>query len=139
MTDLNNDGMNDLILSDAYGFGNGGGPWTAYVHTNGGWVAIGDPAFRYGMFAMEKTVDDEVRLWYYSHLSCSDGYIGYFQFSGGGMDDKPQRMLIDTGDTGTPIGNAIVEAVFKTKSNHPYRFEHSATTNGVVTWSEVKR
>ena len=62
VTDLNNDGTDDLILSDAYGFGNGGGPWTAYVHTNGSWTAIGDPAFHYGMFALEKTVDGEVRL-----------------------------------------------------------------------------
>lgn len=137
--DLNGDDVDDLILSDPYGFGNGGGPWTAYVHTNDVWTVIGDLGFHPAAFNIEETSEGGVRLWYYWHLSGHDGRLGYYEFKNGRMDNRPSELLIDTGDGGTPLGNALYKAAFKTKSNHDFQLELSSTTNGVVRWGPVKR
>ncbi len=48
MTDLNNDGQDDLILSVPGTLGNGGGLWNVYVCSNRTWRCIGEISFQRG-------------------------------------------------------------------------------------------
>ena len=139
ITDLNNDGNDDLILSaDPVLFGNGGGPWNVYISSNGFWRCIGSVGLYPDnmAFAFDK-VHDEVELWYYWHNSCCQGYIGYYTFRVNGMNRGTGQILMrsDGGDEDSSLFCGVNKAIFGYAHRHPYRFEVSETSpNGTVSW-----
>ncbi len=141
VTDLNGDGKDDLILSDDPGyFGNGGGPWSVYISSNGYWRCIGDVGMYPGVFAMDK-VGDAVELWYFWNKGGHEGYIGYYTFGsdvmvgdGGGA----RKILVGSDDDDNSLFTCLDKAIFGYAHRHPYRFEKSETsTNGVVSWKVI--
>ena len=74
------------------------------------------------------------RIWTYSRCSGSEGLLGYYRI--GERKISPFiGITVYPGDGGTEIGRRIVDDVFRTKPEMPYRLQHSVTsTNGVVRW-----
>jgi len=136
VTDLNNDGQDDLILSVPGTFGNGGGLWNVYICSNRMWRCICEISFQQGFFAMDKVLD-EVQLWFYWHMSSHDGYLGYYSFSPDGRVGDARKLLVES--KYNSLSEQIGKAVFGSVHGHPYRFEASETsTNGAVSW-KMKR
>ena len=136
VTDLNNDGQDDLILSVPGTFGNGGGLWNVYVCSNRMWRCIGEISFQRGLFAMDKVLD-EVQLWFYWHMSSHDGYLGYYSFSPAGRLGDVRQILVES--KYNSLSEQIGKAVFGSVHGHPYRYEASETsTNGVVSWKTIR-
>ena len=136
VTDLNNDGKDDLILSAAEGFGNSGGPWFVYISSNGYWRCIGDVGLypSTGAFAFD-AVDNEVDLWYYDRVAAGEGYVGYYTFSPKGMKKECNRIFVRGGNEEESIFVRLGADIFGYANKHPYRLEASETsTNGVVSW-----
>lgn len=140
VTDLNGDGVDDLILSDDPRlFGNAGGPWNVYIRSNEFWRCIGAVDLYPGMIAFDK-VWDEVDLWYYWHTSGREGEIGYYTFALNKMKRGIKAISIRSGhENGENVFRCICKAVFGRPHRHPYRLEASETsTNGVVSWKTVE-
>lgn len=138
VTDLNGDGTNDLILSDTIDtFGNAGGVWEVYINSNGCWRCIGDVGLHPGALTLD-SVHGGVDLWYYSHCSAQEGYIGYYSFSPDGMSKSINRMFVRTdGDDGN-VTDGVFNTVFGLAHRHPYHLDISeTTTNGVVMWKTM--
>ena len=136
VTDLNNDGQDDLILSVPGTFGNGGGLWNVYVCSNRMWRCIGEISFQQGFFAMDKVLD-EVQLWFYWHMSSHDGYLGYYSFSPDGRIGDVRQILV--GSKYNSLSEQIGKAVFGSVHGHPYRVEASETsTNVAVSWKMIR-
>ncbi len=139
VTDLNNDGVEDLILSDPREK-----PWTyetswmVYVHTNSVWVYQGDVIFRPDMVTFEQTYNG-VNIWKYTPISGHEGFLGYNRFADGKLDRRPNRMHIVYEDENDCIFFRLNNAVFGHPSTQPFRLESSETsTNGVVSWKFVR-
>ena len=136
VTDLNNDGQDDLILSVPGTFGNGGGLWNVYVCSNRMWRCIGEISFQQGFFAMDKVLD-EVQLWFDWHMSSHDGYLGYYSFSPDGRIGDVRQILVES--KYNSLSGQIRKAVFGSAHGHPYRYEASETsTNGAVSWKTIR-
>ena len=136
VTDLNNDGQDDLILSVPGTFGNGGGLWNVYICSNRMWRCIGEISFQQGFFAMDKVLD-EVQLWFYWHMSSHDGYLGYYSFSPDGRIGDVRQILVES--KYNSMSEQIGKAVFGSVHGHPYRVEASETsTNVAVSWKMIR-
>lgn len=140
VSDLNNDGRNDLILSDVEdSFGNGGGGWLVYFNmSNGTWKCVGDICMHPGAFAIDKTFDG-VDLWCYSHLSAREGYVGYYTFTCDGMNKGFRKILVHGEDENDKnIIGCLGRAIFGYGHGHPYCLETSETSlKGVVSWKKI--
>ena len=139
VSDLNNDGRKDLILSDVKdSFGNGGGGWLVYFSmSNGTWKCVGDISMHPGAFAMDKA--DGVDLWCYSHISAGDGYVGYYTFTSDGMREGFRKILVHGEDESDEnVIGCLCKAVFGYAHSHPYVLETSETSEkGIVSWKKI--
>lgn len=141
LTDLNGDGVDDLILSETKDtFGNAGGVWLVYVCSNGYWRCIGDVDLYPSSTAFAfDAVGNEVDLWHYGHVSCCEGYVGYYTFDRAGMKKGDNRIFLRGGQDENDVYNRLCKGVFGYANRHPYRLEASETsTNGVVSWMAVE-
>lgn len=140
ITDLNNDGRDDVILSDTQdAFGNGGGGWLVYLCvTNGKWRCVGDVGIHPGAFTLDQ-VGDEVDLWYYSHVSAREGFVGYYSFTPDGMRNEVRKMFVRTeNEDDEGVFTCLGRSIFGYAHNHPYVLDISETsTNGIVSWKRV--
>ncbi len=143
LTDLDGDGMQDMILSgDPAMFGNAGGPWDVYLNRNGEFRCVG----RIGAHPLAISIEPDqdrheadfnkrryARIWTYWHLSSASGALGYFRV-GEETVDECRSVLIYAGDAGTTLGNALYEAAFK-NSAIPFTLQYSSTDNeGNMVW-----
>jgi hypothetical protein len=133
IADFDGDGVKDLALSGSTSdFGNAGGAFILYLgNAEGKYRKIGELETSPGGVAIEK-IRDYTRVWTYwrgggwvGELSCREIKKGVMQ--------KMQTVTIHPGDSGTEMGRAILDAVFK-NSEEPVRTEISRTRDGVVTW-----
>ena len=144
LTDLNHDGTNDLILSEAEdSFGNSGGCWSVFLNSNGFWQCIGTVNLNPSAVTFEATYKG-VDLWYYGHCSCRSGTVGYYRFADGKLE--PERntcIFVEAGandDYEETIFGRIYRAIFHGRKSHPFVMERSMTsTNGTVNWKAVKK
>ena len=138
VTDLNCDGVDDVILSDTTDtFGNAGGGWMVYTNSNGYWRCIGDVGLHPGALTLDR-VHDEVDLWYYSRCSAQEGHIGYYSFHAGAMGKPSSQMFIRTEGEDDNVFADVLNAVFGAGHRHPYHLDVSeTTTNGVVLWKTM--
>ncbi len=139
VSDLNGDGVDDLILSDQKNmFGNAGGPWMVYLHNDCVWRYIGDVEFSPGVVTLEAT-QDGVNIWNYCRNSARDGYFGYYHVANGKLTKQPMQIHIVSTDKEDSIFSRIDMAIFGYPSSHPFRLEESSTsTNGVVSWKKIR-
>jgi hypothetical protein len=73
------------------------------------------------------------RIWVYLKSSGSAGRLGYYRV-GPSSIAKSEFLEIYPGDGGSPLGNALYQAVLQ-RSPIPYRLERSHTDpQGRVTW-----
>jgi len=133
--DFNVDGIEDMAISaDMNQFGSGGGEFTIYLCNAGGEYR------KYGTFWSHPAVEtiaiekwgQNISLWTYSHLGGGTGSIGYYGMGEKGMSDR-SSIIIHPGDSGTAMGNALVESVFK-NSDVVFKLERSTTRDGKVEW-----
>ncbi len=139
VSDLNGDGINDLILSEPKQK-----PWTSeaswmvYIHTNSIWSYQGDVVFRPDMVTLERTYNG-VNIWKYIRLGGREGFLGYDRFVNGKLDRKTNRIHIAHEDEDDCIFLRLNNAVFGHSSTLPFRLESSETsTNGVVSWKFIR-
>lgn len=139
VSDLNGDGVDDLILSDPQDmFGNAGGPWMVYLHNDGAWHYIGDVGFCPGVVTLEATKDG-VNIWNYCRNSARGGNFGYYHVANGKLNKQPMQMHVVSTDEENSIFSRIDMAIFGYPSSHPFRLEESSTsTNGVVSWKKIR-
>lgn len=133
--DFNEDGIQDMALSDDINFfGNGGGEFTLYLRNEEGKYR------ECGRFWTHPTADaiaiekwgKEIRLWTYSHGGGGTGSIGYYDITSKGLSVF-HGLIIHPGDSGTVMGNAIADAVFK-HSAVKFKVQRSTTKDGKVKW-----
>ena len=142
LTDLNRDGTNDLILSEAReAFGNAGGNWTVYLNSNGLWRCIGNVDL-YPTVVTFEPMYDGVTLWTYSHCSCSSGTFSYYRFVDGKLESGKNTSIFleDAGDGyEDSIFVRINQAIFHHTNSHPFVVEQSETSiDGTIRWKMVK-
>jgi hypothetical protein len=133
--DFNGDGIEDMALSyDINLFGNGGGEFILYLQNK-------NKKYReYGKFLVHPYGDavaiekwgKETRLWTYSHGGGGIGDLRCYIVSGENLSD-PEGLTIHPGDSGTGMGNAIYDAVFK-NSNVKIKVQRSVRKEGKVQW-----
>lgn len=112
--DLNNDDVNDLILSDSVSLGGTGGiPYNIYLGIGeNNYIKLG------GILAKTVAIEEyhgRKRLWWYTHSSSQSGSLGFYWF----YDDyiyHRDALGIHPGDGGTNIGNAIMAAILTKES-----------------------
>lgn len=139
LVDFDFDGHDDMILSEPLqNFGTGGGCWTVYHWTNGTYQAIGDVGAHRTAWSIEKDPQEGyVRFWYYWHSSARTGMLGYDEIEPTRIGRKEKLYLTFDDDE-----NCLASKLYKAAlGDHgvKYRFEASATTNGVVTWRAAKK
>ena len=139
VSDLNGDGVDDLILSDQKdAFGNAGGSWMVYLHNDGAWRYIGDVVLYPGFVTLE-TTQAGINIWNYCRTSAHDGYFGYYSVTNGRLNKQPMRIHVASTREENSIFSRIGRAIFDCPSPHPFRFEESTTsTHGVVSWKKVR-
>ena len=139
VSDLNGDGVDDLILSDPKdAFGNAGGSWMVYLHDDGAWRYIGDMVLYPGVVTLE-TTQNGVNIWNYCRNSVHDGYFGYYPVANGKLNKHPIQIHVSSTSEEDSIFSRIEMAIFGYPSPHPFRFEESTTTtNGVVSWKKIR-
>ena len=142
LTDLNQDGTNDLLLSEAEElFGNGGGDWSVYLNSNGYWRCIGHVGLPFAGGTFE-AAGDCVNLWSYSHCSAHSGTFCYYQFVDGKLEPKGNNSIFVEAvadEYEDSVFARIDQAIFGHTNNHPFVVERSSTaTNGLVCWKTVK-
>ncbi|MHC4099033.1 MAG: hypothetical protein ACYSWZ_10465 [Planctomycetota bacterium] len=138
LADFNDDGIQDMALSfDISLFGNAGGLFTLYLgNAQGQYRKHGDFGAHPMAVSLEK-IDTKVRLWTYERGGGWIGQIGYYEV----LKDKLSEyhsITIHPGDSGTEMGNAIYEAVFK-NSDLPITVERSVTKEGIVKWIDPNK
>ncbi len=134
--DFNCDGIEDMALSvDISLFGNAGGDFDIYLRDNKDNLRKYASIFLHlKAIAIEK-IGENVRLWAYRRSGGWIGDIGYYEVKAEGLSDY-KSITIHPGDSGTEMGNAIYEAVFK-NSAVEFRVEKSKTVNGAVNWIKL--
>ena len=133
--DFNDDGIQDMALSDDINsFGNGGGEFTLYLWNKKGKYQESGKFWAHptaGTIAIEKW-EKEIRLWAYSHGGGGIGGLGYYEVREKGLSEL-HVITIHPGDSGTVMGNAIYDAVFK-HSDVIFKVQRSTTKDGEVKW-----
>ena len=148
LTDLDGDGVNDMLLSGSpVEFGTMGGPWMVYLNRKGDFAEVGEIwahtmaiAFEPDQARIQRDPKTRrfARIWVYLKSSGSAGALGYYRV-GEDTIDKMGGIEIYPGDGGTDLGNSLYKATFK-KSPIPFSIQHSKTAeDGKVTWMEIKR
>ena len=139
MSDLNGDGVNDLILSESMdALGRATVSWMVYLHKKDLWRYIGDIEFHPDVVAIEST-DKGINIWNYLTNSGSDGFFGYYHVSNEKLGSKPMQILVSTSDNENSIFSRINTAIFKSPNTHPFILEKSSTsTNGIVSWKKIR-
>ena len=134
--DLNQDGHDDLILSDpTMQRGSGGLSYVVYLWTNGNYREIGEIGTHPACLHVEHIDCTQRTIWTYWHSSGCSGSIGAFRVSSTGFVTDT-HIDVDLGSDGqepTTIGLELYNLILR-KANVPIRTEISCTTNGVVRW-----
>ena len=137
LVDFDFDGHDDMLLSEPMAhFGTGGGSWTAYHWTNGLYQAVGNFGAHYAAWSFDKDVGGSggLRFWYYWHLNCRKGMLGYYIISAKGVkDEKNQRFSITMDSDENDVASQLYRTALK-DHGIPYRYEESMTRDGIVTW-----
>ena len=138
ISDLNGDGVDDLILSEPKDmFGNAGGPWMVYLCGDGRWRYVGDVVFYPGVFFLDQ-VDHGMNLWYCIRADATACHFGYYRVTNGKLDARPVQIRIDATGKEDSVFSRVYMSVFGHPSTHPFSYEESVTsTNGVVVWEKV--
>ncbi|HWB03541.1 MAG TPA: hypothetical protein VG796_10995 [Verrucomicrobiales bacterium] len=148
LADLDGDGADDLLLSEArLEFGKMGGSWTVYLNRKGEYSEIGTITAKPGAITIEpdrarsrKNQEEKfhARIWVYLRGGAGAGSFGYFRV-GEKSVEKLRSLELYPGDAGTSLSNAVYEAAFKKKSPVEFRVERSTTdANGTVHWNAEK-
>jgi len=146
LTDLDGDGVDDLLLSeDIRSGGTMGQNWKVYLNRSGAFKSLGSITAHLGAIAFEPDKARHAalpaerhftRIWVYLRSSGSEGSFGYYRI-GEKAVGKLQKLDLYPGDGGTDIGRAIYAATF-TKSVTPFRVETSTTDpDGTIHWTAV--
>ncbi len=138
IADFNGDGIPDLALSsDTSEFGNAGGVFTLYLQNERGLYR------EHGQFRTNpetvslERIGPKVRLWLFHRLGGWIGQIGFHEGGEDGLSDF-RGITIHPGDSGTPMGRAMAEAVFR-NSDLPIQIQLSVTQDGVVRWMDPRQ
>lgn len=139
VSDLNDDGVDDLILSDPNeASGNAGISWMVYLRDNGLWRYIGDVDLHPRAFTLEPTYAG-VNIWNYWRNSCSDGWFGYYRVTNGRLGKKPMQIFIPDSGEKDSVFTRVYMAIFGCPHPHPFSLEKSTTsTNGIVSWEKIR-
>jgi len=139
IADFNQDGILDLALSyNVNFFGNGGGQFTLYLGTDGAKYLNSGKFMAHpsaSVIAIEKW-NGNSRLWTYLHGGGGIGSLGHYYISEKGLSDF-QGITIHPGDSGTKMGNAIIDAIFN-HTDVPIEVQRSTTKDNNVVWKRYK-
>ena len=138
ISDLNGDGVDDLILSEPKDmFGNAGGSWMVYLCGDGRWRYVGDVVLYPGVFFLDQ-VDHGMNLWYCIRADAAACHFGYYRVANGKLDARPVQIRIDATGKEDSVFSRVYMSVFGHPRAHPFSYEESVTsTNGVVVWEKV--
>ena len=143
--DLDSDGRDDMLVSEEIRrFEKGGGQFAVYLNRNGTFQKMGTVRLHPNVLSLETAwrwdVFDgkgKIRLWTFSRESPSSGFMRAYRIGQWGVL-KEFSFEIFAGPVGTPVGNAVSDAVFG-HSEVPFRIQISETTpDGIVTWRDWK-
>jgi len=149
LTDLDGDGVNDMLLSKGpEESGSMGYGWSVYSNRKGEFRQIGEIwahpmaiAVEPDRARMSKKGSEEhrhARIWVYLKGGGNTGSFGYYRV-GEKSVDKLASIEIYPGDAGTVLGNAIYNATFEI-SPIPIVVERSSTSKeGKVSWAKSPR
>ena len=134
--DLDQDGHDDVILSDPISSrGTGGLSFGVYLWTNGNYIGIGEIGTHPGFLYVEHVNECTRAIWTYWRSSGRTGTIGAMRITGRNWVDSSQLFvdLSDDGATTSTIGMDLYNSICA-KATVPIKMEISCTTNGVITW-----
>jgi hypothetical protein len=143
VADLDGDGHPDMLISTVMSdFGQAGGRWDVYLWRDADYKRVGEIFASPRAIALEpdhsRWQRDEaerfyVRIWTYSHISGSEGGLGYYRVGPNSVEDV-KGVDIYPGDGGTDLGRAVFDAVLK-HSIIPFELQRSETdSDGHVRW-----
>lgn len=136
VADFNADGIQDMALSfDTKLFGTGGGHFDLFIQNEKGLFQKQGEFFTSPSSVSIEKVGNKTRIWTFSPGGGSAGTLAYLVLSDGKLS-APKSIKISPGDSGTSLGNAVYDAVFK-NSTHPIFVEKSEANNGTITWKKV--
>lgn len=139
LVDLNQDGHEDVIMSEPISLrGSGGLSYVVYLWTNGNYVCIGETGGHLERIRVEH-IDDSTRIiWSYSHCSAGSGSIGTFVVRGWQCHDSRTCHIELSGDgqAQPTVGSQLLDIIDKT-ATVPIRIEKSQTKDGKVRWLPV--
>jgi len=134
-TDVDGDGIPDLILSDPLRlFGNGGGGWEVFLgKPDDTFSSAGRISAQVGFIRVERK-DETSRMWVWFPGGAWVGALGYYEIRDGRIQPFAS-LTIYAGDGGTELGNAVFHAVFP--EGFDAGLEISSTTGETVIWSKA--
>lgn len=133
--DINNDGYEDLLLSDDIAnLGQSGIRYFIYLKNEEGKFTLYDSIYTgIGSVAVEHFHEDS-RLWLFVRLDSQSGIISYCDLGDDAITGC-RSMRIHQGDGGTAIGGGVFRAVFG-NSDVSFTLQKSETIDGKVTWKD---
>ena len=139
LTDMNGDGVNEMLLSDAEEADVGGcGGWRLCIKSNECWRCIGEVYFDPAFFAMERTYDG-INIWYCHPCNSMSWSMGYYSIDISKATIRKEGIFIERYDERDSIADRVYNAVFKRRDEHPYVLERSKTaSDGTVSWVQVR-
>lgn len=131
--DLNNDGIDDLILSEPFSSGGTGGlGFQVFFATNGLYRAVGSIFGHLSTIRVERREFLGSFIWTYSHCSCCTGSFCWLEIDESGYTQSG-CVAVYIPDGEDSFGHDL-DKIIRKWATVPIRWEVSYTENGNVSW-----